>query len=47
MFNEVSWKDVIFGGVAIGILAAVPFGLGMIIAPIAIGATAIALLVRQ
>ena len=44
MFNEVSWKDVIFGGVAIGILAAAAFGLGMIIGPIAIGAAAIALL---
>ena len=44
MFSDVSWKDVIFGGIAIGVLAAAAFGLGLILGPIALGAAAIALL---
>ena len=44
MFGDVSWKDVMFGGVALGVLAAAAFGLSFIAVPVAIGAGVLALL---
>ena len=44
MFGDVSWKDVIFGGLALGVLAAAAFGLSLIAVPVAIGAGVLALL---